>query len=91
MSMASATVTSKGQITLPASLRAEMDIAVGDEIVFFTTLDGRPSYRVRRKRTTLPTPIAWTGEPMSERELSDAIAEAAVARFRKTIQGGSVE
>ncbi len=88
--MASATVTSKGQITLPASLRAEMGIAVGDEIVFFTTLDGRPTYRVRRKTTALPTPFPWNGRPISEKELSEGIREAAVSRFLKndSVSGG---
>jgi antitoxin PrlF len=89
--MASATVTSKGQITLPASLRAEMNIAVGDEIVFYTTLDGRPTYRVRRKTAELPSPIPWNGDPVSEEQLSDGIKEAAVSRFVKNNRDGGSE
>jgi AbrB family looped-hinge helix DNA binding protein len=82
MSMSSATVTSKGQITLPASLRAEMDIAVGDEIVFFTTLDGRPSYRVRRKAARpLPPPRPWIDTPVSDEELDAAIRAASARRL----------
>jgi AbrB family looped-hinge helix DNA binding protein len=80
--MPSATVTSKGQITLPASLRAEQDIEVGDEIVFFTTLDGRPTYRVRRRSrapfTPVPTPVTRL---VTESELNDGIAEASMERL----------
>jgi antitoxin PrlF len=80
--MASATVTSKGQITLPASLRAELNIEVGDELVFFTTLDGRPSYRVRRKATRpLPPPRPWNGPPVSDGEIDAAIREASAQRL----------
>jgi AbrB family looped-hinge helix DNA binding protein len=86
--MKTATVTSKGQITLPASLRAEQNIEVGDEVVFFTTLDGRPTYRVRRKKAELPTPRAWHGDPMSEQQISDGIVDAAVNRIRDTIPQG---
>jgi AbrB family looped-hinge helix DNA binding protein len=80
--MASAMVTSKGQITLPASLRAELNIEVGDEIVFFTTLDGRPTYRVRRRSkapfTPVPSPL---DHPITEEELNDGIIQASMQRL----------
>jgi AbrB family looped-hinge helix DNA binding protein len=38
--MSVATVTSKGQITLPAELRAEFGIEQGDKVLFYKTLDG---------------------------------------------------
>ena len=39
--MATATVTSKGQITVPASVRAALHIETGDRIEFVETDDGR--------------------------------------------------
>lgn len=47
---ATAKVTSKGQITLPATFRAEHDIQTGDEIVFINDLAGRPTVKVRKWR-----------------------------------------
>ena len=45
-----AKITSKGQITLPAGLREELDITPGDSIVFFTDLDGSARFTVDRRR-----------------------------------------
>lgn len=45
-----AKITSKGQITLPAGLREELDLTPGDSIVFFTDLDGSARFAVDRRR-----------------------------------------
>ena len=80
--MASATVTSKGQITLPASLRHALDIQAGDEVVFFTTLDGRPSYRIRHKSDrTLPAPRPWTEGPVSADDMDASVRNASRRRL----------
>lgn len=47
---ASAKVTSKGQITLPADFRVEHDVRPGDEIVFVRDLAGRVLLKVRKWR-----------------------------------------
>lgn len=80
--VSSATVTSKGQITLPASLRKVLEIQPGDEMVFFTTLDGRLSFRVRHNsRPALPEPVEWSGAPVGINEMQEAIIAAAVAQL----------
>ena len=38
--MATATVTSKGQITIPASVRAELKVGPGDRVEFVKVSDG---------------------------------------------------
>jgi AbrB family looped-hinge helix DNA binding protein len=38
--MTIATVTSKGQVTIPADIRADFEIKAGDQIVFFKKLGG---------------------------------------------------
>ena len=48
--MSSATVTSKGQITLPADFRSEHGIEKGDRVVFYTGLDGQPAVSVVKVR-----------------------------------------
>jgi len=71
---ASAKVTSKGQLTLPAALRAELDIQPGDEIVFFTHLDGRTGYAVDRRRDrSIPAIARYDGPPLDIRALDPAV------------------
>ena len=42
-----AKVTSKGQITLPAEVRARLNVGPGDRVVFVTGEDGKISVRSR--------------------------------------------
>ncbi len=68
-----AKITSKGQITLPAGLREELDLTPGDSIVFFTDLDGSARFAVRRRRPhRLPEPLAWSGAPLTVRDMDPA-------------------
>ncbi|MBV8564424.1 MAG: AbrB/MazE/SpoVT family DNA-binding domain-containing protein [Methylobacteriaceae bacterium] len=48
--MSAATVTSKGQITIPASVRNRFGIEPGHQLVFFERLDGKLGVRVRKPR-----------------------------------------
>lgn len=81
---AQAKVTSKGQITLPAKLRAEFGIEPGDLIIFFRDLDNRPTFKVRRMRSGAIRPIkSWSGPPLGDEELSEGIAEAVAGDFRR--------
>lgn len=48
--MGSATVTSKGQVTLPADFRTKHGIEKGDRVVFYTGLDGQPAVSVIKVR-----------------------------------------
>lgn len=47
--MGTSTVTSKGQITLPASLREKFAVKAGDLVEFFEGYDGTLKMRVRSK------------------------------------------
>ena len=38
--MSAATLTSKGQVTLPADIRRDFDLQAGDRLVFFRALSG---------------------------------------------------
>jgi AbrB family looped-hinge helix DNA binding protein len=72
-----AKVTSKGQITLPASLRAEYGIEAGDLIVFFKDLDDRPTFVVRRMRRGAIRPVkAWKAPSRTDKDLDEGIARA---------------
>ena len=48
--MGAATLTSKGQITLPSDIRREFDLQPGDRLVFFRALSGDLRLHVSRKR-----------------------------------------
>jgi len=48
--MATATITSKGQVTIPISIRQELDLEAGDSLVFASELDGR-SFRAAKKHS----------------------------------------
>ena len=79
---ASAKVTSKGQITLPAALREEFNINPGDHIFFFRDLDNRPTFVVRHmSREPLRPMVKWSGPPKTDAELNEGIGEAVVEDF----------
>jgi antitoxin PrlF len=81
---AAAKVTSKGQITLPASLRSELGIEPGDTIFFFTDLDGRPTFKVRRMSREPLRPVKkWSGPAKTDAELNEGIGQAVVEDFRR--------
>ncbi len=73
--MATATVTSKGQITLPKSVRDRLGVEAGDRIEFVETEHGFlvvPSTRdIRALKGMVPRPK----KPVSIEEMSQAIAK----------------
>lgn len=81
---AEAKVTSKGQITLPAKLRAEFGIEPGDIVVFFRDLDNRPTFKVRRmRRGAVLAHTPWPSPPVSQDEFDDGIARAVREDFER--------
>jgi AbrB family looped-hinge helix DNA binding protein len=48
--MSAATMTSKGQVTLPADIRRDFDLQAGDRLVFFRALSGDLRLHISRKR-----------------------------------------
>jgi AbrB family looped-hinge helix DNA binding protein len=73
-----ATVTSKGQITLPKELRDKLGLSTGDRVVFYFEDDQGvrlvPKHvPVSRLKGMLPKP----GKPVSLEEMEQAISEGA--------------
>jgi antitoxin PrlF len=50
--MSTATLTSKGQITIPASVRAELGVQVGDRVEFVQIAPGRYEFRAATRPVT---------------------------------------
>ena len=73
MGSVAAKVTSKGQITIPTSVREDFGIEKGDELVFYKGLDGRIAVRIRRPRKgSGARSVDWTDPPRDKAEMRGA-------------------
>lgn len=78
--MSTATVTSKGQVTIPIEVREQLKIEVGDELVFHVGPDGQIRVRVRRPRVGAGRGmIAGSATLLTRQSIGEAVA-AGVAR-----------
>ena len=75
-----ATLTSKGQFTLPAEIRQALGLRPGDRLGFELTDDNELKVEAKRRRSirelraTLP-PLTL-GRPLMQQDINDAITEA---------------
>ena len=79
-----ATVTSKGQVTLPKALRDKLGIMPGHKLVFYTLSDGSLGLKVRKDNLKAVIGILKPkkGRGASVNDLSDA-AELASAKSQR--------
>jgi len=78
--MVQATVTSKGQITMPAEVRKTLGLRSGSRVTFVAT--GPGVYEIRRQSGSireLKGAVRWSGPPVSLEQMEDAIAAGASA------------
>ncbi len=80
----SAAVTSKGQVTIPKSVRDHLGVKAGDRIRFVVEKDGRVSlapatYHIKDLVGVLPPPK----RRLTLRELDDAVLGAVAERHRE--------
>jgi len=76
--MATATITSKGQVTLPREVRASLGVTAGDRLDFIRLEDGNyaivpASHSIRALRGIIPRPK----KPVSLEDMQAAIEGAA--------------
>ncbi|MGA3080066.1 MAG: AbrB/MazE/SpoVT family DNA-binding domain-containing protein [Terracidiphilus sp.] len=77
-----ATLSSKGQATIPKAVRDRLQIKPGDRFKFFFHPDGvmiLPKISTARLKGMIPKPA----QPVSLQEMDRAIAEGATERFRR--------
>ena len=77
-----ATLSSKGQATIPKAVRDRLQIAPGDRFKFFFHPDGviiLPKISTARLKGMIPKPA----QTVSLEEIDRAIAEGATERFRR--------
>jgi AbrB family looped-hinge helix DNA binding protein len=83
--MSSTTMTSKGQITLPANIRTRLRLIKGTELDVQETLDGNVVLIPRRRKTAdisvLRGMIAYDGPPVSLEDMEQGVREALEERL----------
>jgi len=73
--MASALITSKGQLTIPIQVRDELGLKSGDRVEFVN--DGTGRFYLEPKKGSimnLKGIFKWNGPPVTIKEMHDAIA-----------------
>jgi AbrB family looped-hinge helix DNA binding protein len=76
--MSIATVTSKGQVTIPLEVRERLGIRQGTRVEFLETADGSYEFvAVTGSIAALSGLLQWNGPPMTIEQMNDGIAEAA--------------
>jgi antitoxin PrlF len=76
--MATATMTSKGQVTIPAEIRAKLRLVPGSKISFEDNADGETVVRAKMGDVrSLKGFFKYDGPPKSIDEINEGIAQAA--------------
>ena len=88
--MSTITMTSKGQITLPAATRAKLKLVKGAQMDVEETADGKVILTPRPQKTgdirQLRGILKYDGPPVSIEEMNQAVEEAAVARYLRSFE-----
>jgi AbrB family looped-hinge helix DNA binding protein len=74
--MATAAVTSKGQITIPAEVREDLGLKAGDRVSFIKGENGE--YILKAKTGSIQDVKGmwkWTGKPATIEEMNEVIAK----------------
>lgn len=86
--MADATITSKGQVTIPKEIRDRSGLEQGDRVEFRIDDEGR--IVMEPLRPSRPLPAAGRlrkyakGRPVTVEEMNEAVARSAVRRFERS-------
>jgi antitoxin PrlF len=74
--MATAALTSKGQITIPIEVREDLGLKTGDRVAFLKSENGE--YILKAKKGSLMNLkgcVKWTGKPVTIEEMNETIAK----------------
>lgn len=83
--MTVATMTSKGQITIPAATRAKLQLMPGSKIDFVENDAGEIVLRpVAGDIRSLRGVVKYAGPPVSVEDMNKAIGEAAADSYRRS-------
>jgi AbrB family looped-hinge helix DNA binding protein len=84
---ASATMTSKGQVTVPADIRERLGVKAGDRLDFHLADSGKLTVVAVKRRSILDSrrelePLTL-GRPLTQKDIDDAVAEEMDAQERR--------
>ncbi len=82
----SATITSKGQLTLPAELRRELGLKVGDVVTFRKNAAGEIVLDAAPRTLGALFGALSVDAPVSADEIVDAVADARAARLETLVE-----
>ncbi len=74
-----ATLTSKGQLTLPADLRKQLNLHAGDKVLFVVTEHGTEMYPFSRPVESLKSILPKPRKRLSLSEMDAVIAKGALS------------
>jgi AbrB family looped-hinge helix DNA binding protein len=80
--MATATVTSKGQITIPSEVRKKLGLSTGSRVDFIQTDDGFEIVPATSSVRSLRGVVSVPDGPVSIEAMDEAIATGAAGRSR---------
>lgn len=81
--MATASITSKGQITLPIEVRKKLGLKPGDKVRFIENENGE--YILKPKTGSIMDMegiLKWTGKPVTIEEMNETIAKGWAGELR---------
>jgi AbrB family looped-hinge helix DNA binding protein len=85
--MPEATLTSKGQITIPKEVRDALHVDAGDRLQFLVRDDGVVELRPRTvDLRDLYGVLSHEGKPVSAQDMDAAIGDAIADSFRKSLK-----
>jgi antitoxin PrlF len=86
--MPSATVTSKGQITVPSEIRKALGLSAGDEVLFFPLGNGQFAFRPRTGSIRdLEGVVPKLDYVPTLEELSEGISAAVEEEYLESVRG----
>ena len=80
--MSQATVTSKGQITIPKEVRDELGIETGTRVMFVRTSVGYVLKPINQPLMRLKGKFKYDGPPLSDEQIDRRVGEALAEKFR---------
>lgn len=86
--MAVATVTSKGQVTIPKEVRDELGIETGTKLYFVRTAQGYFLKPARNSILALAGTVQYDGPALSIEEMDDAIGLAVAEENDQILKQG---
>ncbi len=75
--MSSATITSKGQITIPVSVRADLHVGAGDRIEFIKIAEGRYEVLAATSDISSVKGMVKTDKTVSLQEMDETVKKRA--------------